>query len=99
MGASIAGQRQFRRALPSIYSYSQTAHYQDRADASVSGEAYANIDAGDVSYAGCPTTMCAPGNRWVMWDVPFYLREVQKETDGALGYTNKVAVLPPASAA
>ncbi|MCD8349102.1 MAG: autotransporter outer membrane beta-barrel domain-containing protein [Planctomycetaceae bacterium] len=91
MGASISGQRQFRRALPSIYSYSQTAHYQDRADASVSGEAYANIDGGDVTYVGCPTTMCAPGNRWVMWDVPFYLREVQKETDGALGYTNKVS--------
>ncbi|MCD8352003.1 MAG: autotransporter outer membrane beta-barrel domain-containing protein [Planctomycetaceae bacterium] len=92
MGNSIAIQREFRRALPSIYSYSQTAHYQDRADAGVSGEAYADVASGEAtSSVACPTTLCAPGSKWVMWDVPFYMREVQKETDGALGYTSKVS--------
>ncbi len=90
MGASITIQREFRRTLPSIYNYSQTAHYQDRADRGVSGEAYAAARAGTM-YPGCPTTMCAPGNRWVMWDAPFYMRDNQKLSDGSLGYANAVS--------
>lgn len=89
MGTSVTIQREFRRALPSIYSYTQTAHYQDRADAGISGEAYANVDS--QSYVVCPTTMCAPGKKWVMWDVPFYMNATQKATDGALGYSTAVS--------
>jgi outer membrane autotransporter protein len=36
MGASINAQREFRGALPSIYSYTRTARDQDRADAAAS---------------------------------------------------------------
>ncbi len=88
MGVSITIQREFRRALPSIYSYSQTAHYQDRADIGVSGEAFADLGSSSV---GCPTTMCAPGKRWVMWDVPFYMRDNKKISEGSLGYSTVVS--------
>ncbi len=84
MGVSITVQREFRRALPSIYSYSQTAHYQDRADMGVSGQAFAGLGSSSV---GCPTTLCAPGKRWVMWGVPFYMRDNKKPSDGSLGYS------------
>ena len=89
MGTSIGAQREFRRALPSIYSYSQTAHYQNRADAG-SGAAYANIDSSNY-YVVCPTTMCAPGSKWVMWDVPFMTNETRKRDDGYLGYKQTVS--------
>ncbi len=85
MGTSITIQREFRKTLPSIYSYSQTAHYQDRADMDVSGEGYASV--AETEYVVCPTSMCAPGKKWVMWDVPFYMNEKRKATDGALGYS------------
>ncbi|MCC8181062.1 MAG: autotransporter outer membrane beta-barrel domain-containing protein [Planctomycetes bacterium] len=88
MGVSITIQREFRRALPSISSYSQTARYQDRADMSVSGEAY--TDAG-ASYVGYPTTLSDPGKRWVMWEVPFYMRDNKKLSDGSLGYSTAVS--------
>ncbi|MDR1744229.1 MAG: autotransporter outer membrane beta-barrel domain-containing protein [Planctomycetota bacterium] len=91
MGASISVQRQFRNALPSIYSYSQTAHYQDRADAGImSGDALANVDAANYS-AVCPTTMCAPGSKWVMWDVPFLMKTTQKAEGGYRGYKQTVS--------
>ena len=91
MGSSISVQREFRRALPSIYSYSQTAHYQNRADAAVSsGDALANVETTAIDatnyYVVCPTTMCSPGSKWVMWDVPFMTNETQKMDDGYLGY-------------
>ncbi len=91
MGTSITIQREFRRTLPSIYNYSQTAHYQDRADMGVAGEAYANVVGASVASVGCPTTMCAPGKRWVMWDVPFYMRDNKKPSDGSLGYSTTVS--------
>ncbi|MCD8352131.1 MAG: autotransporter outer membrane beta-barrel domain-containing protein [Planctomycetaceae bacterium] len=91
MGASITIQREFRRTLPSIYNYSQTAHYQDRADYGVTGEAYADVASVGTSSAGCPTTLCAPGKRWVMWDVPFYMRDNKKPSDGDLGYSTAVS--------
>lgn len=91
MGASINVQREFRRALPSIYSYSQTAHYQNRADAgAASGDALANI-AAENYYTYCPTTMCSPGSKWVMWDVPFFTKETHKREDGYLGYEQNVS--------
>lgn len=87
IGTSVNSQREFRRALPSIFSYSQTAHYQDRADAGVasSGGALANF-APENYYTYCPTTMCSPGSKWVMWDVPFLTNETHKREDGYLGY-------------
>lgn len=91
MLGSMSIQREFRRALPSIYSYSQTAHYQNRADvgsegayASASEDAYAAV-------AACPTTMCAPGSKWVMWDVPFMMDETRRRDDSYLGYRNRVS--------
>ncbi len=91
MGVSITVQREFRRTLPSIYSYSQTAHYQDRANLGVSGQAYAAVAESGASSVGCPTTMCAPGKRWVMWDAPFYMRDNKKFSDGSLGYSTAVS--------
>ncbi len=86
MRSSISVQREFRRSLPSIYSYSQTAHMQNRADIG-SDAAYANTtELVSSSYGACPTTMCAPGSNWVMWDVPWMMREVQKAGDGRMGY-------------
>lgn len=87
MGTSISIQREFRKALPSIYSNSQTEHYQERADMGISGEGYASV-AAVTSHVVRPGTACAPGKKWVMWDVPFYMNEKQKPTDGALGYSN-----------
>ncbi len=84
LGASINVQREFRRALPSIYSYSQTAHYQEREGAATTGSYYA--DAGNGTYVVCPTTMCSPGKKWVMWDVPFLDFETKSPQDGYLGY-------------
>lgn len=83
MASSISVQREFRRALPSIYSYSQTAHYQNRADV---GSEAAYASAGESVYAVCPTTMCSPGSSWVMWDVPWMMNETKKRKDGYLGY-------------
>ncbi len=86
LGASVSVQREFRRSLPSIYSYSQTAHYQNRADAGgASSAALANLDATNY-YAVCPTTMCSPGSKWVMWDVPFMTRETRKGEGGYYGF-------------
>ena len=92
LGTSISVQRQFVSALPSIYSYSQTAHYQDRADLG-SSNAYASADQKLISssYGACPTTMCSPGSRWVMWDVPFMVNETKKRDDGYLGYEQTVS--------
>ncbi len=84
LGASINVQREFRRALPSIYSYTQTAHYQEREGAATTGSYYA--DAGNGTYVVCPTTMCSPGKKWVMWDVPFADVETKSREDGYLGY-------------
>ncbi len=86
LGASVSVQREFRRALPSIYSYSQTAHYQNRADAgAASSAALADMDATNY-YVVCPTTMCSPGSKWVMWDVPFMTKETRKGDDGYYGF-------------
>lgn len=91
LGASINAQREFRRTLPSIFSYSQTAHYQNRADAGVvSDGALANF-ASESYYTYCPATMCAPGSKWVMWDVPFYTKETHKREDNRLGYEQNVS--------
>lgn len=91
MGTSINAQREFRRTLPSIFSYSQTAHYQNRADAgAASGDALANF-APESYYTYCPTTMCSPGSKWVMWDVPFLTKETHKAEDGYLGYEQNVS--------
>ena len=91
MGASANAQREFRAALPSIYSYSQTAHYQDRADAGVASiDALADMDSANYAVV-CPTTMCSPGSKWVMWDVPFMMKETRKFDDGYLGYDQKVS--------
>ncbi len=88
MRSSVAVQRQFRRALPSIYSYNQTAHMQNRADAAVASEdALANTaELTSSSYGACPTTMCSPGSNWVMWDVPWMQREAVDAADGYMGY-------------
>ncbi len=91
MGASITIQRQFRRTLPSISSYGQTASSRYRADSGVSGHAFADVADRDARYAGCPTTMCVPDARWVMWDSPFYMRDNKKPADGFLGYSTAVA--------
>ncbi len=86
MAGSVSIQREFRRALPSIYSYSQTAHMQNRADIG-SDAAYANTaEIVSEAYAICPTTMCAPGAKWVMWDVPWLMRETEKVDDGYSAY-------------
>jgi hypothetical protein len=88
MQSSVSIQREFRRALPSIYSYSQTAHYQNRADSGFSSaDALANTtELNSGVYAACPTTMCAPGSKWVMWDVPWMMRETRDYEDGFMGY-------------
>lgn len=91
MGGSISAQREFRAALPSIYNYSQTAHYQNRADAGIaSGDALADMDSANYA-AVCPTTMCAPGSRWVMWDVPFLMKETKRAEDIDFGYEQTVS--------
>lgn len=91
MGASISAQREFRAALPSIYSYSQTAHYQDRADAGIaSGDALADMDSANYAVV-CPTTMCSPGSKWVMWDVPFLMKETKRSDDLDFGYEQTVS--------
>ncbi len=88
MQGSVSIQREFRRALPSIYSYSQTAHRQERADAGFGSDAaYANTaEITSEAYAICPTTMCAPGAKWVMWDVPWIMNETRDRNDGYMGY-------------
>ncbi|MCC8108499.1 MAG: autotransporter outer membrane beta-barrel domain-containing protein [Planctomycetes bacterium] len=92
MGASITIQREFRRTLPSVSSYSQTAPSQYHADSGVSGHAFADVASRDARYAGFPTTICIPGTRWVMWDSPFYMmRDNKKPADGFLGYSTAVA--------
>ena len=88
MGASITVQREFRRALPSIYSYSQTAHSQ-YADEDCEETVYGS--AGAWPAASCPTSMCAPDSKWVMWDVPFSIRETKKRKDDYLGYKQSVS--------
>ena len=90
MGASITVQREFRKALPSIYSYTQTAHHQNRADLG-SSEAYASATGEAYPVVYCPTSMCAPDSKWVMWDVPFMLKDTQKIEDNYLGYEQSVS--------
>lgn len=91
LGASINAQRTFRSALPSIFSYSQTAHYQNRADAGGYADgALANF-APESYYVYCPTTMCSPGSKWVMWDVPFFTKETHKADGGYLGYEQNLS--------
>lgn len=89
MGTSITVQREFRRALPSIYSYTQTAHYQDRADIGSAGGYASGLVS--TSYGACPTTMCSPGSKWVMWDVPFAVKDTKKRKDGYLGYEQTIS--------
>lgn len=92
LGTSISGQREFRRTLPSIFNYSQTAHYQNRADAGsvVSADGALASFAPENYYTYCPATMCAPGSKWVMWDVPFFTKETHKSEDNRLGYEQRV---------
>lgn len=91
MALSVNSQREFRRTLPSIFSYSQTAHYQDRADSGfVSDGALANF-ATENYYTYCPATMCSPGSKWVMWDVPIFTKETHKSDEGRLGYEQSVS--------
>ncbi|MCD7898295.1 MAG: autotransporter outer membrane beta-barrel domain-containing protein [Planctomycetaceae bacterium] len=90
MAASISAQREFRRALPSAYSYNQTAHYQNRADVMTS-TAYASDDSVAAAAPLPPNSVAAPGSRWVMWDVPFLMRETRKARDRHLGYNQTVS--------
>ena len=102
MGASITVQREFRKALPSIYSYSQTAHHQNRADLGfASRDALASAADGEAAIVStvdpgmariyCPTSMCAPDSKWVMWDVPFMIKDTKKRKDNFLGYEQSVS--------
>ena len=77
MQTSLTVQREFRRTLPSIINYSQTAHTQ------VSDDVLASTV--------CPTSMCAPNNRWVMWDTPFMVKDTKKRDGGYLGYENSIS--------
>ncbi len=86
MAASISAQREFRRALPSAYSYNQTAHYQRRAEVGSTG-----ASTSDVGVPLAPNSMAAPGSRWVMWDVPFMMRETRRARDRHLGYNQSVS--------
>ena len=88
LAGSVSIQREFRRTLPSIFSYSHTAHYQNRADAGfASDDAYASTaEVSSSVYDVCPTTMCSPGANWVMWDVPWLMRETSDAEDGYMGY-------------
>ncbi|MCC8180152.1 MAG: autotransporter outer membrane beta-barrel domain-containing protein [Planctomycetes bacterium] len=75
MANSLGVHRTFISAMPSVVSYSQTAHTttsQDDAEA----------------YCGGGYSLCSVSNpsRWVMWDVPFQTHEKQKRDDGYLGY-------------
>ncbi|MCC8190207.1 MAG: autotransporter outer membrane beta-barrel domain-containing protein [Planctomycetes bacterium] len=72
MQSSLTMQRAFTSAMPSIINYSQTAHTQ------VSDTVLAS--------SVCPTSMCAPNNKWVMWDTPFLVYEGKRRDGRYLGY-------------
>lgn len=91
LGTSINAQRTFRSALPSIFSYSQTARRQNYADAGLYADGTVANFAAESYYGYCPTTMCSPGSKWVMWDVPFFTKETHKNTGDYLGYEQNLS--------
>ena len=70
MLTSLAVQRVFRNAIPSVSDYSQTAHRQNE----------------NSSLGVCTGSICAPEHKWVTWDTPFLQWDTQKRNDGYLGY-------------
>lgn len=74
MLGSLTAQRAFRSALPSIHTYSQTAHMTAFGNGVESDSALASTTVG--------------GKRWVMWDTPWLTHETNKKEDGYYGYKN-----------